>query len=119
MDQDYVEYYPHIVLLHNKAELQDFMPTTLNKMKVLHIYIAHFKIDVIFIMSYYFVLLVNLFQEFYNKVFSNSRLQTHSGINMDHCSTESGLNLFLISFKNKEGMKLIFKLLDEFFTKKY
>jgi len=40
MDQDYVEYYPHIVLLHNKAELQDFMPTTLNKMKVLHICIA-------------------------------------------------------------------------------
>jgi len=65
----------------------------------------------------YFILLVNLFQEFYNKVFSNSRLQTHSGINMDHCSTENGLNLFLISFKNKEGTKLIFKSLDKFFTK--
>ncbi|EZA58166.1 hypothetical protein DMN91_011703 [Ooceraea biroi] len=74
MDQDYVEYYPHVVLLHNKAELQDFMPNTINKMK-----------------------------EFYNKVFSNSRLQTHSGIDMNSCSTESGLNLFLIPSRTKEG----------------
>lgn len=34
MDQDYVEYYPHIIFLHNKAELEDFMPSTLEMMKV-------------------------------------------------------------------------------------
>lgn len=34
MDQDFVEYYPHIVFLQNKAELQDFMPDTANMMKV-------------------------------------------------------------------------------------
>lgn len=34
MDQDYVEYYPHIIFLHNKAELQDFIPSTLEMMKV-------------------------------------------------------------------------------------
>lgn len=36
------------------------------------------------------------FQDFYNKTFSSSRLQTHSGIDMSQDSTESGLNLFLI-----------------------
>ncbi|KAG7212657.1 hypothetical protein KM043_012939 [Ampulex compressa] len=67
MDQDYIEYYPHIVFLHNKAELQDFMPHTVDKMK-----------------------------DFYNKVLSNSRLQTHSGLDMNDYSAEAGLNLFLI-----------------------
>lgn len=33
MDQDYVEYYPHIVFLHNKAELQDFTPRSMERMK--------------------------------------------------------------------------------------
>lgn len=33
MDQDYVEYYPHILFLHNKAEVHDFMPSTLEMMK--------------------------------------------------------------------------------------
>lgn len=36
IDQDYVEYYPHIVFLHNKAELQDFMPVVIDEMKVLY-----------------------------------------------------------------------------------
>ncbi|XP_033223438.1 protein SMG9 [Belonocnema kinseyi] len=67
MDQDYVEYYPHIMFLHNKAELQDFIPNTLEMMK-----------------------------EFYNKVFANSRLQTHSGLDMSSHLTEGQLNLFLI-----------------------
>lgn len=35
MDQDYVEYYPHIVFLHNKAELEDFTPNTIEKVKVI------------------------------------------------------------------------------------
>ena len=34
MDQDYVEYYPHILFLHNKAEVQDFMPCNIEMMKV-------------------------------------------------------------------------------------
>lgn len=34
MDQDYVEYYPHILFLHNKAEVQDFMPKNIEMMKV-------------------------------------------------------------------------------------
>ncbi|XP_011706483.1 PREDICTED: protein SMG9 isoform X1 [Wasmannia auropunctata] len=72
IDQDYVEYYPHVVFLHNKAELQDFMPAIIDEMK-----------------------------DFYNKVFSSSRLQTHSGIDMSHCSTENGLNLFLIPSRTK------------------
>lgn len=67
MDQDYIEYYPHIVFLHNKAELDDFTPGAMEKMK-----------------------------EFYNKVFSSSRLQTHSGLDMSVDSTEGGFNLFLI-----------------------
>ncbi|XP_051163003.1 nonsense-mediated mRNA decay factor SMG9 [Leptopilina boulardi] len=67
MDQDYVEYYPHIIFLHNKAELQDFIPSTLEMMK-----------------------------KFYNKVFVNSRLQTHSGLDMSSSSKEGQLNLFLI-----------------------
>ncbi|XP_076235415.1 nonsense-mediated mRNA decay factor SMG9 isoform X2 [Calliopsis andreniformis] len=74
MDQDYVEYYPHIIFLHNKAELQDFAPNTVEKIK-----------------------------EFYSKVFSNSRLQTHSGLDMSDCSTEAGLNLFLLPRIVNEG----------------
>ncbi|XP_012217709.1 nonsense-mediated mRNA decay factor SMG9 isoform X2 [Linepithema humile] len=73
MDQDYVEYYPHVVFLHNKAEVQDFMPNNINRMKA-----------------------------FYNKVFTSSRLQTHSGIDMTQSSTEGGLNLFLIPSSIKE-----------------
>lgn len=75
MDQDYVEYYPHVVFLHNKVGLQNFMPSIIDQMK-----------------------------EFYNKVFSSSRLQTHSGIDMSHCSTENGLNLFLIPSRKEEDM---------------
>lgn len=75
MDQDYVEYYPHVVFLHNKVGLQDFMPSIIDQMK-----------------------------EFYNKIFSSSRLQTNSGINMSHCSTENGLNLFLIPSRKEEDM---------------
>ncbi|XP_017888871.1 protein SMG9 [Ceratina calcarata] len=67
MDQDYVEYYPHIVFLHNKAELQDLTPHSMEKVK-----------------------------EFYSKVFSSSRLQTHSGLDMSNHSMETGLNLFFI-----------------------
>lgn len=36
MDQDYVEYYPHIVFLHNKAELQDFTPNAVERIKVIN-----------------------------------------------------------------------------------
>ena len=67
MDQDYVEYYPHIVFLHNKAELQDFTPNAVERIK-----------------------------EFYSKVFSSSRLQTHSGLDTSDYSTEAGLNLFFV-----------------------
>lgn len=67
MDQDYVEYYPHIVFLHNKAELQDFTPNAVERIK-----------------------------EFYTRVFSSSRLQTHSGLDMSDYSTEAGLNLFFV-----------------------
>lgn len=67
MDQDYVEYYPHIVFLHNKAELQDFTPNITEKTK-----------------------------DFYSKVFSASRLQTHSGLDMSPQSTDASLNLFFI-----------------------
>ncbi|XP_076300529.1 nonsense-mediated mRNA decay factor SMG9 [Lasioglossum baleicum] len=67
MDQDYVEYYPHIVFLHNKAELQDFTPNITEKTK-----------------------------DFYSKVFSASRLQTHSGLDMSSQSTDASLNLFFI-----------------------
>lgn len=74
MDQDYVEYYPHVVFLHNKAGLQDFTPAFIEKVK-----------------------------EFYNKAFSGSRLQTHSGIDMNHCSVENGFNLFLIPSKSNEN----------------
>lgn len=73
MDQDYVEYYPHIVFLHNKAELQDFMPNNIERMK-----------------------------EFYNKVFSSSRLQTHSGLDMSKDSNEGGLNLVLVPCSTNE-----------------
>lgn len=34
MDQDYVEYYPHVVFLQNKVGLQDFMPSIIDQMKV-------------------------------------------------------------------------------------
>ncbi|XP_024939278.1 protein SMG9 isoform X2 [Cephus cinctus] len=67
MDQDYIEYYPHLLFLHNKSELQDFMPSMTETMK-----------------------------EFYNKVFATSRLQTHSSIDMSSFSVEGQLNLFLI-----------------------
>jgi len=36
IDQDYVEYYPHVIFLHNKVELQDFMPAIIDKMKVFY-----------------------------------------------------------------------------------
>lgn len=36
LDQDYVEYYPHLLFLHNKAEIYDFMPDTLQTMTVIH-----------------------------------------------------------------------------------
>ncbi|CAK9816014.1 Nonsense-mediated mRNA decay factor SMG9 [Anthophora plagiata] len=89
MDQDYVEYYPHIVFLHNKAELQDFTPSSMEKVK-----------------------------EFYSKVFSSSRLQTHSGLDMSNHSMEAGLNLFFIpritneeeSTMRQDERKLIEKL---------
>ncbi|CAG5102282.1 Similar to smg9: Protein SMG9 (Xenopus tropicalis) [Cotesia congregata] len=67
LDQDYIEYYPHMLFLHNKAEVDDFMPDTLKIMT-----------------------------GFYDKVFARSRLQTHSGLNMSSCSTDGQLNLFLI-----------------------
>ncbi|XP_076481422.1 nonsense-mediated mRNA decay factor SMG9 isoform X4 [Bombus vancouverensis nearcticus] len=67
MDQDYVEYYPHIVFLHNKAELQDLTPHSMENVK-----------------------------EFYGKLFSSSRLQIHSGLDMSNHSMEAGLNLFFI-----------------------
>ncbi|XP_058799585.1 nonsense-mediated mRNA decay factor SMG9 [Phymastichus coffea] len=67
MDQDYVEYYPHILFLHNKAEVQDFMPNNLEMMK-----------------------------DFYNKSFASSRLLIHSGLDMSSNTTENHLNLFLI-----------------------
>ncbi|KAL6433610.1 hypothetical protein ACFW04_006594 [Cataglyphis niger] len=91
MDQDYVEYYPHVVFLHNKVELQDFMPSIIDQMK-----------------------------EFYNKVFSSSRLQTHSGIDMSHCSTENVLNLFLIPSRKEEDMifcENVKSLIDKLRTK--
>ncbi|XP_012252963.2 nonsense-mediated mRNA decay factor SMG9 isoform X2 [Athalia rosae] len=67
IDQDFVEYYPHILFLHNKAELQDFMPDT-----------------------------VDMMSDFYNKVLTNSRLQTHSGLNMGSSIVEGQLNLFIV-----------------------
>nr|XP_031830020.1 protein SMG9 [Nomia melanderi] len=67
MDQDYVEYYPHIVFLHNKAELQDFTPNVVEKMK-----------------------------DFYSKVFSTSRLQTHSGLDASIQSVDASLNLYFV-----------------------
>lgn len=41
-------------------------------------------------------------------MFSTSKLQTHSGINMSQCSTESGLNLFLIPSRTNEGKKMLY-----------
>ena len=74
MDQDYVEYYPHIVFLHNKAELQDLTPHSMENVK-----------------------------EFYGKLFSSSRLQIHSGLDMSNHSMEAGLNLFFIPRIVNEG----------------
>ncbi|KYM94720.1 Protein SMG9, partial [Cyphomyrmex costatus] len=88
IDQDYVEYYPHLIFLHNKAELQDFMPAIIDEMK-----------------------------DFYNKVFSSSRLQIHSGIDMNHCSTDSGLNLFLIPSRTRQE-DIIFCENEEFLIDK-
>lgn len=45
IDQDYVEYYPHIVFLHNKAELQDFMPAVIDEMKVLYHVSASYRLQ--------------------------------------------------------------------------
>ncbi|KAL0123423.1 hypothetical protein PUN28_005744 [Cardiocondyla obscurior] len=92
IDQDYVEYYPHMVFLHNKAELQDFTPAIIGEIK-----------------------------DFYNKIFSISRLQTHSGIDMSHCSKENNLNLFLIPSRTKEEDKIFCEneefLIDKLRTK--
>lgn len=74
LDQDYVEYYPHILFLHNKAELHDFMPKTLETM-----------------------------EDFYTKVFSASKLQTHSGLDMSLTPKAGKLNLFLIPTITSEG----------------
>ena len=43
------------------------------------------------------------FQEFYNKLFSSSRLQTHSGLDLSDDSMEAGLNLFFIPRVVNEG----------------
>lgn len=42
-------------------------------------------------------------QEFYTRVFSSSRLQTHSGLDMSDYSTEAGLNLFFVPRILNEG----------------
>lgn len=42
-------------------------------------------------------------QEFYTKLFSNSRLQIHSGLDMSNHSMEAGLNLFFIPRITNEG----------------
>lgn len=44
------------------------------------------------------------FQEFYNKLFSSSRLQTHSGLDLSNNSMEAGLNLFFIPRIVNDGM---------------
>ncbi|KAJ8668428.1 hypothetical protein QAD02_010091 [Eretmocerus hayati] len=77
MDQDYVEYYPHIVFLHNKASIQDFTPSNIEMMT-----------------------------DFYNKTFASSRLQIHSGVDMSSYPTENHLNLFLFPpiLKNSDSM---------------
>ncbi|KAG5327477.1 SMG9 protein, partial [Pseudoatta argentina] len=109
IDQDYVEYYPHVIFLHNKTELQDFMPATIDEMKS-HKYIETCLYSI-------FIIYFNFFQDFYNKAFSSSRLQTHSGIDMNHCSTESGLNLFLIPSRYKQE-DMIFCENEEFLIDK-
>ncbi|XP_036148181.1 protein SMG9 isoform X2 [Monomorium pharaonis] len=43
IDQDYVEHYPHIVFLHNKAELKDFMPVVIEEMKIIFDVICRFN----------------------------------------------------------------------------
>ncbi|XP_043289638.1 protein SMG9 isoform X2 [Venturia canescens] len=67
MDQDYVEYYPHILFLQNKAEIHDFLPSTLETMR-----------------------------DFYSRAFATSRLQTRSGLHMNSNSVDLQFNLFLI-----------------------
>ncbi|XP_034934513.1 protein SMG9 [Chelonus insularis] len=67
LDQDYAEYYPHILFLHNKAEIDDFRPET-----------------------------QKIMTDFYTKVFATSKLQIHSGLDMSSYPTEGQLNLFLI-----------------------
>lgn len=42
-------------------------------------------------------------QEFYTKLFSSSRLQIHSGLDMSNHSMEAGLNLFFIPRITNEG----------------
>lgn len=42
-------------------------------------------------------------QEFYGKLFSSSRLQIHSGLDMSNHSMEAGLNLFFIPRIVNEG----------------
>lgn len=44
LDQDYIEYYPHMLFLHNKAEVDDFTPNTLKIMTV----ITNCNIDLFF-----------------------------------------------------------------------
>ncbi|XP_066596412.1 nonsense-mediated mRNA decay factor SMG9-like [Prorops nasuta] len=73
MDQDYVEYNPHILFLHNKAELHDFTPNNIEKMK-----------------------------GFYSKIFSASRLRTHSSLDMCDSVSDGGLNFFLVPKITKE-----------------
>lgn len=43
-------------------------------------------------------------QEFYTKLFSSSRLQIHSGLDMSNHSMEAGLNLFFIPRITNEGI---------------
>ncbi|XP_014208604.1 protein SMG9 [Copidosoma floridanum] len=88
MDQDYVEYYPHILFLHNKAEVQDFMPANIEMMK-----------------------------DFYNKTFSSSKLQTHSSLDMNSCFVDNQLNLFLFPLISKNTKPMFiedeYKLTDQ------
>ncbi|XP_063988808.1 nonsense-mediated mRNA decay factor SMG9 isoform X2 [Diachasmimorpha longicaudata] len=67
LEHDYVGYYPPIVFLHNKAQLHDFQPKTIEIMK-----------------------------DFYNKAFSSSGLHIHNGVDMNLSTIEGQLNLFLI-----------------------
>ncbi|XP_011494881.1 PREDICTED: protein SMG9 isoform X2 [Ceratosolen solmsi marchali] len=88
MDQDYVEYYPHILFLHNKAEIQDFMPSNIRMIK-----------------------------DFYNKTFASSRLQTHSGLDMSLYPAENQLNLFLIPLISTDGESMFYENENELIAK--